>query len=268
MVDANLVEARNHWIRSASYIHMNPTEKGMVSFFLGQLQAKLFAEEVLGIDYFAHYESYLLASGQSMSKSRPDFIGFDRRGRVFVNVEAKGRFGASLSGTEKARAKDQVRTMRIGSPATVEHSYVHVGHFPNGSWVAELHDPPPVSPEMMLDPSLGSFLHYWPLVSAIADREQGEFRSGGLQSSTSGDTRYVFREFPEVGIAMGLPARIYDAVLTTGQRWMKSHPEVLTTDGLLALAEAPAGDINDVPARYQNREISYGRDKTICVLIP
>lgn len=268
MVDANLVEVRNHWIKSTSYTHMNPTEKGMVSFFLGQLQAKLFAEEVLDIDYFAHYESYLLASGRSMSNSRPDFIGFDRRGRVFVNVEAKGRFGASLSGAEKARAKDQVGTMRIGSTATVEHSYVHVGHFSNGSWVAELHDPPPVLPEFMLNPSLGAFLHYWPLVSAIADRDQTEFRSGGLQSLTPEDSPYVFREFPEVGIAIGLPARVYDTVLSTGQRWIKSHPETLTTDGLLDLLDAPAGDISDVPVRYHNREISYGRDNTICVLIP
>ncbi|WP_218828369.1 MULTISPECIES: hypothetical protein [unclassified Rhodococcus (in: high G+C Gram-positive bacteria)] len=185
-----------------------------------------------------------------------------------MNLEAKGRFGASLSGTEKARAKDQARTMRIGSTATVEHSYVHVGHFANGSWVAELHDPPPVPPEFILNPSLGDFLHYWPLVSAIADREQAEFRSGGLQSSTAEDMPYVFRKFPEVGIAIGLPARIYDTVLTTGQRWIKSRHEALTTDGLLDLIDAPAGDINDVPVRYHNREISYGRDNTICVLIP
>ncbi|OZE13459.1 hypothetical protein CH249_01335 [Rhodococcus sp. 05-2255-3B1] len=62
---------------------MNPTEKGMVSFFLGQLQAKLFAEHVLDLDYFVHYESYLLANGRSMSGSRPDFIGFDHGG-VFL----------------------------------------------------------------------------------------------------------------------------------------------------------------------------------------
>lgn len=267
MVDANLVESRNRWTRSASYLHMNPTEKGMVSFFLGQLQAKLFAEDVLDIDYFAHYESYLLASGSSMSKSRPDFIGFDRNGRVFVNVETKGRFAASLTGVEKARAKNQVRTMRIGSSPAAEHSYVHVGYFANGSWVAELHDPPPVPQEMVLDPSLGAFLHYWPVVSAIADREEAELQSTRRQSSTSGETLYVFRELPEVGIAIGLPAEIYDAVLTTGQRWIKSNSRVLATDGLLDLPDAPTEGLGDVPERYQNREISYSRDNTICVLL-
>jgi hypothetical protein len=246
---------------------MNPTEKGMVSFFLGQVQAKIFAEDVLGLDYFAHYESYLLASGRAMNKSRPDFIGFDRGGRVFVNVEAKGRYGASISGVEKSRAKSQVRRMGLGSTAAVEHSYVHVGHFPKEFWVAELHDPPPGPTNMILDRGLGIFLHYWPLVAAFIDRRETESTFDENQTPAFGEAPYVFREFPEVGIAIGIPVGIFEVVSGIGQGWIKSRSSAPPTDGILDLAAIPPVSLNRPPERFQNRDVSYGKDSVICVLL-
>lgn len=139
MVWANLIPGPE--LRcSAAYQRLDPSEKSAVSFFLGQVQSKLFAHRLFGVDIFVHLDRVLELLGQQRAKTRPDFIGIDATGNLALAVEAKGR---SHGWTQQvvAAAKNQARALPgvVGAAST---SYAHIAYFASGEWRARLVDPP------------------------------------------------------------------------------------------------------------------------------
>lgn len=266
MAHANLQEHHTHWERSDSYCRMNPSEKGAVSYFLGQVQAKLAAEQIFGIATFAHYESYLEAIGERTNQSRPDFIGFNPRGDTFVTVEAKGRFGKHPADRYVQAAKKQAQTMAGSRSSGTDYVYAQVAHFESGVWTADLHDPPSMRQTNGPDPSAVTFAHYWPTVAAINERRQLLEIPPDLSAARDLEgTRSAL--FPEVGFALGVPEDIAEPVTVAAQPALagkrfeqrQRFPELLDATSIEA----------DVALRRQtdNPRVSIGNDGIVCVLL-
>jgi hypothetical protein len=93
---------------------LDPTEKGVVNYFLGMAVAKLFAAECLDVPWMLHLDVFRPRLNAVLSgRSRPDLIGQDRSGK-WVALECKGRLSPP-SNDAKAKAKRQAqRVVSIG----------------------------------------------------------------------------------------------------------------------------------------------------------
>ena len=163
---ANLLPSPPYYSRSAAYDRLDRSEKGAASFFLGQVQAKMFAEALFGAATFVHLDVVLDALGRRRRRSRPDFVGYDHTGRVALSVEAKGRAnGYTLKLRQSAKAQSQRLPGIVGLPT---HAYAHIAYCePDGTWCALLEDPPQKKASRdlaMLDVAL---CYYLPLVEAV-----------------------------------------------------------------------------------------------------
>ena len=140
MIRAAVPPGPRYFYRSRSYERLAPSEKGAVSFFLGQAQAKLFAYDFFGISKFVAYDHYLEHLRIPRARTRPDFLGF-RGTRTAITVEAKERSGgypASLIEDAKKQAESITPITGYPPPTT----YVHLAYFWGDEWCAYLEDPP------------------------------------------------------------------------------------------------------------------------------
>lgn len=111
MIWANLYEDHGHLKRSPAYEHLDPSEKGAISYFLGMTVAKLFALRLFSAPWMVHLDRLVdYESVGLVGRSRPDLAGVDTRGR-WILLEGKGRTGA-YSSYAMARAKEQVEQVR------------------------------------------------------------------------------------------------------------------------------------------------------------
>lgn len=189
MVRAALSSEYGRFRRSNNYRRLDSSEKGALSFFLGQAQAKLFAHDIFRISRFVHYDKYLEHIGSPRSGTRPDFLGFRRDGTA-IAVEAKGRSGLWDDKLVES-AKKQVNALAgiAGYPNMTR--YVHIAHFNRGKWEARLIDPPGSRNLEAADPALLTLAYYEPIVSAVLGNRSEE-------SVKSGDYRYWRANFPDV----------------------------------------------------------------------
>ncbi len=169
MMRASVQPDRRRYWRSDSYAHLDPSEKGAVSFFLGQAQAKLFAHDFFRVSRFTHYDAYLANQGLPRRKIRPDFIGFYGK-NVAIGVEAKGRSrGCDDSLVSKAKAQARSLPTIKGHRATA--TYAHIAYFWDDEWCAYLIDPPRPQQVQTVDPALLTFVYYIPIINAIRGRQ-------------------------------------------------------------------------------------------------
>jgi len=196
MVRASLSRQGGHFRRSPSYRRLDASEKGALSFFLGQAQAKLFAHDFFRVSRFIHYDKYLEYKGIPRRKTRPDFIGF-RSGGMAIAVEAKGR---SDLWTQKLidSAKKQVAALPPIAGYADPIRYAHVAYFNCGEWSARLVDPPPGRQSQETagsDPALLTAAYYEPIVAAILNNgtepETVELEDG---------KRYLRATYPSVDV--------------------------------------------------------------------
>lgn len=92
--------------RTDAYEALDPTEKGMVSYFLGMAVCKLFAARLLQTPWLLHldvFRRYLTAV--NLGRSRPDLVGQDMKGNWYA-FESKGR-SSPPSRMDKDKAKAQ-----------------------------------------------------------------------------------------------------------------------------------------------------------------
>ena len=89
MLKANLESDGYRWVKSQSYLNLDPTEKGAVSYFHGMAQAGFVLDEVFGLPYTAHIDTCLLVMGQTLKESRPDLLAVKGNGYAAAAVECK-----------------------------------------------------------------------------------------------------------------------------------------------------------------------------------
>jgi hypothetical protein len=189
-------DRRRHW-RSTSYARLDPAEKGAVSFFLGQAQAKLFAHDFFRISRFVHFDFYLEHQGQPRSRTRPDFIGFHGRNSA-IAVEAKGRSLGFEPGLI-TKAKNQVHSLPNIKGYRPSANYVHVAYFDHEMWCAHLEDPPRQQSGQDIDPEALSLAYYLPIVHAIrGHRDQPE------SVRIWDEVLYLRRYFEEVDLSLSV----------------------------------------------------------------
>jgi hypothetical protein len=194
MVRASLSPQGRHFRCTDSYRRLDSSEKGALSFFLGQAQAKLFAHDMFRVFRLVHYDKYLEHLKTTRSKTRPDFIGF-RHGGTAIAVEAKGR--SDQSGRRDKRLVDSAKEQVKAIPAVKGYAdpirYVHIAFFDHAEWAALLVDPPSQRNLPPADPALLTLAYYEHIVTAILsarpDREMTELTDG---------IPYLRASFPDV----------------------------------------------------------------------
>jgi hypothetical protein len=171
MVRASIRRDRGRFWCSESYARLDPSEKGAVSFFLGQAQAKLFAHDFFRVSRLVHFDSYLAYLGRPRRRTRPDFVGFCGR-HIAIGLEAKGRSPRRPNlRNVVAQAKKQVTSLPTIHRHPLTATYVHVAYFDGERWCAHLEDPPRARQEDGVDPAGLTLGYYLPLVEALRARE-------------------------------------------------------------------------------------------------
>lgn len=111
--------------RTDAFAALDPTEKGMVSYFLGMVLCKLFAARLLQTSWLLHLDVFRdQLSPVTLGLSRPDLVGQDISGNWHA-FESKGRSSVPSS-ADKAKAKMQAqRLVSVGGT----NCSLHVGAF-------------------------------------------------------------------------------------------------------------------------------------------
>lgn len=112
-------------MKSDAFASLDPTEKGMVSYFLGMTLTKLFSHRRLQAPWLLHLDVFKpILDPKTLGRSRPDLVAEDTRGN-WLAFESKGRSSAPSS-TDKLKAKQQaLRLVTVGGrPCSL-----HIGSF-------------------------------------------------------------------------------------------------------------------------------------------
>lgn len=111
--------------RTGAFAALDPTEKGMVSYFLGMTLCKLFASRLLLTPWLLHLDVFRpILNPVTLGRSRPDLVGEDISGNWHA-FECKGRSSVP-SPSDKAKAKSQAQ--RLVS-VNGQGCSLHVGSF-------------------------------------------------------------------------------------------------------------------------------------------
>lgn len=182
--------------QTSQYRSLDPSEKGAVSFFLGQVSAKHFAEHLLGAPVFARVDAAMQMAGLRLTGRRPDFYGWGPAVGTFA-VEAKGRSGIRNNHTmQQAKRQAQLLPPVLGGGGHA--ALAHMAYFGRREWKAWLMDPPPQRRQGP-GPSLESVLvaYYQPLEQLLAERGEGEVE-------VVDGRQYDMAELPEADVRLGL----------------------------------------------------------------
>lgn len=111
--------------RTDVFADLDPTEKGMVSYFLGMTFCKLFASRHLQTPWLLHLDVFRAhLNPVILGRSRPDLVGENNFGEWHA-FESKGRSSApSLADKTKAKTQAQ-RLVSVGG----RNCSLHVGSF-------------------------------------------------------------------------------------------------------------------------------------------
>lgn len=196
--------------QSPAYQDLDPSEKSAVSYFLGLIMSKLFAEKLLGISWVLHLDTYKQKlSPEILGKSRPDLVGLDKKSNWIV-IEAKGRSKeldkkAVLKGKKQAQALTKI----AGRKPTL---YVGLSSYFSNNLEVFLQDPPLLEGEndYNLDISINRYLfdYYEPLIDFLTSNY------GDLETLEEANHRvYVTKKIREVDLQVGLDTQIYHLFL-------------------------------------------------------
>lgn len=205
LVGANLKQQRGTCplLQTDQYWGLDRSEKGAVSFFLGQVSAKHFAENLLNSSIFTRVDEALEVAGMPVTGRRPDFYGYSPAGGVFA-TEAKGRTGMwNIKLMRDAKAQATLLPPVLGSGT--HHSIAHVAYFERFEWKARLEDPP--RPHWGEDgPSVAAvvYAYYSPLAALLQEREGQPAQLEGAE--------YAMAELPEVDLRVGLRQDLFAVV--------------------------------------------------------
>ncbi len=190
---------------------LDPSEKGMLSYTLGQAMCQLFAERQLSVQFFMHVARYASAYDLTFApgQSRADFFG-ERTYGGYVVAEAKGRSGPLTKKLRKTM-EEQKRTIKTIKGETPEIAYASAVHFssPHGPMRLTAIDPEEAAPravDLPVDPDLHVLAYYTPFLDAFAHQEP--LRLGD----------YVVASFTAFDVTLGILAPVLQRVERAARR--------------------------------------------------
>ncbi|MFK0025684.1 hypothetical protein [Streptomyces sp. NPDC090798] len=190
---------------------LDPSEKGMLSYTLGQAMCQIFAETQLSVRFFMHVARYASAYGLTFApgQSRADFFG-ERTSGGYVVAEAKGRSGPLPSRLIKTMEmqKRTIKTIRGDVPKIAYASAVHFSSA-RGAMRLTAIDPDEATPnaiDLAVDPDLHVLAYYAPFLDAFAHQ----------QPQLLGD--YVVASFATFGVTLGVLAPVLQRVERASRR--------------------------------------------------
>ena len=227
---------------------LDPSEKGAVSYFLGLVASKVFANRVLGVIWLSHIDLY---SEQLrpvlLGTSRPDLAGDNQHGEWIV-FESKGRSG-SFQEAALDRAKEQTRMVRSVSGQEPVARIGAVTHFTGGRMQMTLSDPPKKHPKAVsIHLSLEKFLNqYYASLRQLV-------RTSGFKRMVVGGFAFLTVELPIVDLTVGLREDfVSDDVLVKPVHSIEQDDLYIGSDGILVKL-GPAWSKESMQKQPEERE--------------
>lgn len=162
--------------RTNALINLDPTEKGMVTYMLGMVACKLFAEKLLDTPWLLHLDVFRgqLSPGLLEGRSRPDLVGQSVTGDWYA-FECKGRSSVPDQGAyEKAKSQAQRLISVDGQNCSLQIGAITYFE-PDDQLYFHWRDPVPVSPdvidpiEMRMEPNFWEH-HYGAVAQLLRER--------------------------------------------------------------------------------------------------
>lgn len=200
-------DADQRLLLTQAHRQLDPSEKGVVSFYSGMTFAKLYADQVLGIPWMMHisrYESDWSLSYGSGTK-RPDLFGCNAAGDWAV-AEAKGR--SRVTTKLVTRMKEQKSAVASVDGVAPTYRFGSATRFERNRLALRVVDPPArtKAQDVPLDPAAWLLDYYRPIVDLLDN----------LDASSEGD-RLIAR-LPGTGVEVGAAQDLVLAVREGRQR--------------------------------------------------
>jgi hypothetical protein len=209
MVLANLrIGGGNRLVRSPAFMHLDPSEKGAVSYFLGLTMAKLFSEKLLNVPWLLHLDVYrdqLDVNGSLISRQKPDLIGLSSA-RQWIIVESKGRANG-LTRNLLQNGKQQTRMIRS---IDKKRPYLRISaatYFSRNELEFAWKDPDDEAKDAIniVTKTEDYLRNYYRLIFTILTAHEAKDNNG-----------FMAYTFPNLGITIGLQTQIYRAYQNQG----------------------------------------------------
>lgn len=226
---------------SPVFKHLDPTEKGLVSYYTGMTVAKLYADKILGIPWMMHISRYAAtwAIRYGAKPDRPDLFGCNASGEWAV-VEAKGRSRVTgLLITKMKHQKSAVATInnyppqyRIGSATRFQAQQLSL----------RVIDPPRrrIAHEVPLDPAAWLIDYLAPLVDLVRSLE------------TRREEELVYGLLPGSDVEIGIPDETIQVVDESRERqFQRPAPRLPQDDGMENLRDGSLAE----QTPHENRAI-------------
>lgn len=180
------IDHRGLLTHSPAHANLDPSEKGLVSYYLGMAMAKIYAERLLAIPWMMHISRYgaTWTVDYAGSPERPDLFGCDAAGEWMV-AEAKGRSRVtSALLTHMENQKSAVATIN-GQPP--QYRVGSATRFPIEGLELRVVDPPPraEAEDVPIEPASWLIDYYRPIVDAL-EQSNAEPRNGLLTGVIGG----------------------------------------------------------------------------------
>lgn len=191
------------FIKSSLYDTLDPSEKAVVSYYLGMACTKVFSYKFFNTPWLYHLSNINLITITFMpGDSRPDLIGQDVKGNWIV-VEAKGRTNGYCSKTMQVAKKQTKQINQINGKNPILR-VAFQSHF-NKHLELAVEDPPEPdsnAKDLNFDGAIAIRDYYKYLVNLLKD-------SNLSQKTIHGSIRII--EFHENGLTIGLLESIIEA---------------------------------------------------------
>lgn len=194
-------------IRSELAQDLDPSEKGYLSYSLGQALTTIFCEQVLKVDHMLHIQRYARHHDIEFGDGgeRPDLFGLS--GRSWVVAEAKGRSNAMESTLREklTRQKRMVRTVNGRRPSIAVGC---VAMFPAPERSMKFHtfdpeDPSPTAHEIELNEDKFMLAYYEPFLRVFESDHSLDVDDNGERASAT---------LAGTGVTIGLASAVRERV--------------------------------------------------------
>ena len=200
---------------STAFKDLDPSEKGIVSYYTGMAMAKVYAHRALNVPWLMHISRYATdwSVGFGAGGSRPDLFGCSPRGD-WVVAEAKGRNRVGDQLLNKMISQKQAVSSINGAPPL--HAFGSATRIRAGQVSLRVVDPPSEQQGLgqRLDPAIWLADYYAPIVDLVGTSDLRQ------------DGDLLFGRVPGTEVDVGLSQVTIDALRRTRERApRRPHPE-------------------------------------------